>query len=73
MQSLLTDLIDSILAMPEAFTEVAMHDPLSAVLMAVGSVLFLATFGVFGYLALGAAVDAVVPDVSAGGPPQAGR
>lgn len=73
MQSLLTDLIDSILAMPDAFTEVAMHDPLSAVLMALGSLLFLATFGVFGYLGLGAFVDLLTPDATGRAPPRADR
>jgi hypothetical protein len=73
MQSLVADLIDSIVAMPDAFTDVALHDPLSALLMALGTILFLVTFGVFGYLGLGAVADLFTPETTGRSPPQAGR
>ena len=73
MQSLLTDLIDSIVSMPGEFATVANHDPLAAVLVAVGAVFMLVSFGVFGYLTLGALVDLVTPDLSGRAPPRADR
>lgn len=73
MQSLLGDLIDSIVAFPGEFADVAAHDPLSAVLLLLGAVLIVFSMGVFGYLTLGALVDLVTPDLSGRAPPEAGR
>jgi len=73
MQSLLAELIESIVRMPGEFQSVATNDPISAVLMALGSLLVFVSLGVFGYLTLGAAVDLITPDVSGRSPPQAGR
>ncbi len=73
MQSLLTELIDSVVAMPEEFATVAGNDPLAAAMMAVGTVVMIVSFGAFGYLTLGALVDLVTPDVSGRSPPTADR
>lgn len=73
MQSLLGDLIDSVVSMPGEFATVATNDPLAAVLLALGTVLIAFSMGVFGYLTLGALVDLLTPDVGGHGPPQAGR
>lgn len=73
MQSLLSDLIDSIVEMPGEFAAVATNDPVSAVLVALGTLLIAFSMGVFGYLTLGALVDLVIPDSTGRAPPQAGR
>lgn len=73
MQSLLGELINSIVSIPGEFATVAGNDPIGAILMAVGGVLMLVTMGVFGYLSLGAAVDLITPDLSGRAPPQADR
>lgn len=44
------------------FSGVAGVDPLSALLLALGAVLVVGSSAVLGYLALGAAVDLVIPD-----------
>ena len=61
--SLLTDLVQSVLDMPGEFATVATHDPLSALLVAVGGLFVLASVGYFGVLTLGAVVN-----VLTGGP-----
>lgn len=66
MVSLLTfvaELFASVLRLAVIFvTEVALRDPLSFVSFAVGAVLTTGAVVVFGYLALGALVDALVGD-----------
>jgi len=56
-----TELLDSLLRMPMEFGAVATSDPISAVLLAVGGLLTLASAGVFGYLALRGVLAALVP------------
>jgi len=51
------ELLDSIIEMPGQFADVAMHDPLSAVLMAFGALFVGLSVGAFGYLSLGALVE----------------
>ncbi|WP_158055274.1 hypothetical protein [Halorussus halophilus] len=66
-------IIQNVLDMVGYFTDVALSDPISAVLLALGAFFVAASSAVMGYLTLGAALDAVVPDISAGGkPPQQG-
>jgi len=45
-----------------AFTEVALRDPISFVVAAVGGLFVLASVGALGYLTLGALVDLVAGD-----------
>lgn len=73
MQSLLTELIDSLVTLPQEIAGVALSGPIPFILVVVGSLLFALSFAVFGYLALGAAVDLLVPDFSGRSPPQADR
>jgi len=58
MQSIVTQLSE----LGSHFSAVATGDPISTVLVAMGALLFVASFGLVGYLALGAAVDLVIPD-----------
>lgn len=59
--SLLTDLIDSLLAMPGEFAAIAGHDPLAALMLAVGAVLVTVSVGYFGLLVLGSLLNLVTP------------
>jgi len=68
----LTQLVDSIVQFPGEFVDVAMHDPLSAVLIAFGALFVTAASAVFGYLAAGAALSVFTIDSSGGPPQQAG-
>ncbi len=73
MQSLLGELIDSIVSMPGEFLDVVTVDPLSALLVLVGGLLIGVSVAVMGYLTLGAAVDLITPDVGSRGQPRADR
>ncbi len=67
----LVDIVTSIPKLIQSITEIALSDPLSAVLIAAGGLLIAGTVGLTAYLAIGAFVSAVVPDFSGGQPPQA--
>ena len=73
MQALLSELLDSLITLPQEIAAVALSGPISFVLVVLGSLLFAVTFAVFGYLALGAVVDLVIPDSTGRAPPQANR
>lgn len=62
------ELFDSALQLPQEFAGVAGHDPISAVLLAIGGLITLVTAGYFGVLALASLADLVTP--SPGGRPQ---
>ncbi|MFB6298372.1 MAG: hypothetical protein ABEH56_07620 [Salinirussus sp.] len=62
--NLLVELIDSIVRMPGEFAAVASHDPLSALLMLVGTALVALPTAYLGYLVAGAAVDFVTADAA---------
>ena len=72
MQSLLTELVNSIIDMPGKFVDIALADPISAILILIGATLVGASSAVFGYLSLGAFLSLFS---GAGGrrPPQADR
>ena len=70
MQSLPTQLLQSILDMPGKFIDIALFDPLSAVLILIGALLVGASSAVFGYLTLGAVTSLVVRPGSGRSPPQ---
>jgi len=55
------ELFGSVLRLPQKFAGVAMHDPISAFLLAVGAVLTLLSVGYFGLLVVGAVADALTP------------
>lgn len=57
--SFLTDLVDSAISLPQEIAGVALRDPISAVLVAVGSLMLLVSVGVFGGLTLGAVAEAL--------------
>ena len=69
MQSLLVELIQSIIDMPGRFIEIALFDPLSAILILIGAVFVGVSSAVFGYLTVGAAVSLVMRPGSGQSPP----
>ena len=70
MQSLPSQLVQSIVDMPGKFLDIALADPISAVLMLVGAVFVGAASAVFGYLSLGAAASLVIRPGSGRSPPR---
>jgi len=70
MQSLPMQFVQSILDMPGKFIEIAMADPISAVLILIGAVLVGGASAVFGYLTLGAAASLVIRPGSGRSPPR---
>lgn len=65
--------IDNILTFVELLTSVATSDPISAVLVTLGGLIFALSFSYFGYLTLGGLLSAVLPDVDRSQQPKAGH
>jgi len=63
------ELVDSLVEMPGHFADVAMHDPISAFLLALGALFVVGASAVFGYLSLGAFFSLFTVDTSP--PPEA--
>lgn len=61
-------LFQSLIDMPGKFADIAMHDPLSAVLLTVGAIITTLTIGYFTLLVAGSVLDLFTPESS--GPPQ---
>jgi hypothetical protein len=61
-------LFQSLLDMPGRFADIAMHDPLGAVLLTVGAILTTLSVAYFGLLVLGSVLDLFTPEAS--GPPR---
>ena len=55
-------IIDNLVTAGDLFGEVARTDPLSAILLALGALLIVFSTAVFGYLALGGALEPLVPE-----------
>ncbi|WP_277543266.1 hypothetical protein [Haloarcula laminariae] len=70
MQSLPMQFVQSILDMPGKFVDIALADPLSAVLILIGAVLVGGASAVFGYLTLGAAASLFIRPGSGRSPPR---
>lgn len=64
----MVSVVENVTRLIGEFTAIALGDPFSAFLLAVGSLLIALSVGVLGYLALGAAVDLVIPDTGRGPP-----
>ena len=60
--------VEDVGTMIDLFTQVALRDPLSALLLLVGSALVFVSVGAFGYLTLGALVDLLTPEPRSPGP-----
>jgi hypothetical protein len=66
------ELVQSVLDLPGQFLDVAMHDPLGAVLLIIGATITTASVAFFGLLVLGSVLDLFTPSGSSP-PPQRGR
>lgn len=72
MQSLAMELVQSIIDMPGRFIDIALTDPISAVLILIGAAFVGVSSAVFGYLSLGAALSLVTrPGGGQSPPPEA--
>ena len=60
--STVTELLESIIGLPEAIVEVASQGPIEAVLVFLGSLLIVVPSLLLLYLVLGAGIDLVKPD-----------
>jgi len=65
-------LVQSILDMPGEFLSVATHDPLGAVLLAIGGLITTLSVAYFGLLTVGALADSLTPEPG-GQPRRPGR
>ncbi|MDQ2073611.1 hypothetical protein ACODNH_09160 [Haloarcula sp. NS06] len=72
MQGLLSELLQSIIDMPGWFLDVALNDPLAALMLAVGAVITTVSVVFFGYLSLGAVLS-LFSGSGGRGPPQANQ
>ncbi len=70
MQSLPMQFVQSILDMPGKFVDIALADPISAVLILIGAVLVGGASAAFGYLSLGAAASLFIRPGSGRSPPR---
>ena len=68
-----SELASSALELPQRIADVALGDPLSAVLILVGSAMFALSVGAFGYVTLGALVDLLTPSIGREPPKEAQR
>lgn len=66
------ELFQSILDMPGKFLDIALHDPLAALMMAFGTIFVAVSVGYFALLALGSIADLFTPEVG-GQPRQPGQ
>lgn len=66
------EFFESALRLPGEFASVAAHDPLSAVLLAIGALIVFGTVGFVGYLLLGVLAEILTP-TPGGEPRQPGR
>lgn len=66
-----SELVQSIIDIPGEFAAVAAHDPVSAVLLALGALLTALPVLVLGYLTLGAAVSIFTVEAAPRQPPEA--
>ena len=60
----LAELVESMLEAPGQFVDIATHDPISALLVAVGGLIITVSVGFFAILVAGALVELVIPDSS---------
>lgn len=73
MANIVTRLLGNVIDLSNTFTDVALSDPLSAILMASGTVFVLLSVGVFGYLVMGALFSGFIPENIGRTPPQQGE
>lgn len=73
MANILFKLLGDAAALADIITDVALSSPLSALLVLSGTVLWILSFGLFGYLTVGAILSGIIPGNSSQTPPQQGE
>lgn len=73
IQAFLTELLDNAIEIGPKFVDVALQDPLSAVLVVFGALFVGASVAAFGGLTVGAVVDLLTPSGSGRSPPPEAR
>lgn len=73
MANIVTRLLGNIPELVDKFSQVALGDPLSAILLLFGALFVLFAVAVFGYLAAGAFVSGIIPENFGRTPPQQGE
>ncbi|PSP90263.1 hypothetical protein BRC90_02145 [Halobacteriales archaeon QS_4_69_34] len=73
MANIAVELFESAIELGTMSIEVALRDPISAVLVATSTLLFAFTFGLGAYLFAGAALSGLIPENIGRPPPERGR
>jgi len=73
LETLVSELLESIVDAGPQFLDIATRDPISAVLIAFGALFVFASVGAFGVLTLGAVLDLVTPSRIGREPPREAR
>jgi hypothetical protein len=73
MANVVFELFGNLVELTGIVTDVALGDPVSALLILSSTVIWLVAFGLFAYLAVGGLFSAIIPDGIGHTPPQQGR
>jgi hypothetical protein len=73
MANVVFELLGNLVELTSIVTDVALGDPLSALLVLSSTVVWAVAFGLFAYLAIGGLLSGLIPDNFGRTPPQQGR
>lgn len=73
MANIVFELLGNVADLTNIITDVALGDPLSALLVLSGTILWIISFGLFGYLTVGAILSGIIPKGTGRTPPQQGE
>jgi hypothetical protein len=73
MANIAVELFGNLVELTSIVTDVALGDPVSALLILSSTVVWVVAFGLFGYLAVGGLLSGLIPDNFGRTPPQQGR
>lgn len=73
MANVVFELLGNIVELTNIVTDVALGDPVSALLVLSSTVIWVVAFGLFAYLAVGGLVSGLIPDNFGRTPPQQDR
>ncbi len=73
MANVVFELVGNLVELTNIVTDVALGDPVSALLILSSTVVWVVAFGLFAYLAIGGLLSELIPDGIGRTPPQQGR
>ena len=73
MANIVVELFGNLVELTNIVTEVALGDPVSALLILSSTLVWLVAFGLFAYLAIAGLLSGLIPDNFGRTPPQQGR